>query len=55
MTEVSKSKFNNFIRAKDIFAPRIFLSFNGEKNYKTPYGGCLTLISAALILVWLTV
>ena len=55
MTEGSKSHFNNFIRGKDIFAPRIFLSFNGEKSYKTPYGGILSMSSALIVMVWIIV
>ena len=53
MAERSKSHFNNFIRSKDIFANKVDITFNGDKKYKTPYGGALALISATLMFSWL--
>lgn len=54
---MSTTKFhcNNFCRDKDLYANPINLTFNKEKVYKTPYGGCLSIVSGIVIFIWVMI
>ena len=42
----------NCLRRMDRYADPINLTFNQNKKFQTPSGGCLTIISGIVILSW---
>ena len=50
----SKSGCNAFLTNRDMFLNPINLTYNYKKNYPTPYGGFMTIISGTVILIWLS-
>ena len=46
---------NDFWQSKDLYANPINVTYNTKKEYKTAYGGLLTVISGTIILIWLIV
>ena len=49
-----KGKFN-CLRKMDRYADPINITFNQDKKFQTPSGGCLTIISILVVFTWFLV